>query len=113
MKKIQENKYIIIVLLMILVFIFYWFQVRPTNIKKDCSWVTETIPADPGVTKEQAEANKVEFEKRISGDYSSSVVMDRFTLSKNSKERLPSPEKIETREATDEEYKTCLRQNGL
>lgn len=36
MKKIKEYKGIIIIGLIILGFAFYWFQLRPINIKKNC-----------------------------------------------------------------------------
>lgn len=36
MKKIKEYKGIIIIILIILGFIFYWFQVRPVQARKEC-----------------------------------------------------------------------------
>ena len=113
MEKIYQNKILVLVIIIILI-AFYWFAVRPTSIKKNCFWFTEVIPVDLGVTKEQAEINKKELESRIAGKYNSEFVpIDRFTLSKNSVERLPQPEKEVIREATKDEYSACLRQNGL
>ncbi len=37
MEKLKQYKYIIFIILIILGFSFYWFQVRPSNIKSDCS----------------------------------------------------------------------------
>lgn len=36
MEKIKEYKYIILIILVILGFIFYWFQLRPLQIRKGC-----------------------------------------------------------------------------
>lgn len=36
MGKLKEYKYIILILLIILGFAFYWYEWRPTNIRKDC-----------------------------------------------------------------------------
>jgi hypothetical protein len=36
MEKIKQYKYIIIVALIILVGIFYWFQIRPAQARKEC-----------------------------------------------------------------------------
>ncbi len=51
MEKIQEYKYIIILGLTSLILGFYWFQLRPSLIKKNCSLTTKTIQATPEVTK--------------------------------------------------------------
>ena len=37
MEKIKQYKYIIILISIILLGIFYWFQLRPTQIRKECS----------------------------------------------------------------------------
>lgn len=37
MGKLHEHKYIIIVALLVLGVFFYWFQYRPSEIKKDCA----------------------------------------------------------------------------
>ncbi len=115
-KYIKQNKYpiIIIPIVVILGFLFYWFQIRPTNIKKNCSWTTETIEADPGITKEQVEQNKIKCKTSVSKT-SSSNMFDSTPLgcSEDIKERPPQPEYDETTEATKEEYDMCLRQHGL
>lgn len=111
MEKIKKHKEIFIIALVILGIAFYWFQIRPTSIKKECSWTTKTIPADPGVTKEQAEVNNEAFNSQCSKEGVKSVKC--WLLEKDTKERASSQEKEETREATDKEYKQCLRQNGL
>ena len=112
---IEENKNIIIISVIILGFLFYWFQLRPISIKKNCSLVTEVIKADAGITKEQAIANKKELDRRITGIYSSGELSSfgRIQLLRNSIERPPQPERKETNEATKKEYDSCLRQHGL
>jgi hypothetical protein len=36
MKKINEYKYIIAIVVCILAFIFYWYEIKPSNIKSTC-----------------------------------------------------------------------------
>jgi hypothetical protein len=144
-KYIKENKntfIILAIILIILAFIFYWFQLRPTNIKKNCSQKITTIPADAGVTKEQAELNAKEFEKcklkfpeiPFTGEGVNSFFIfmhlesmknklydkqreeiDKcYDLSRNIVERDPSPErKVIGTESNENKYNQCLRQHGL
>jgi hypothetical protein len=116
MKKLKEYRVIIIIVLIILGFTFYWFQIRPVSIKKSCSWISEIIPSDNGITREQAEINKIAFEQcKIDNQNNglSITTPECWLLEKNSNERPPQPEKIEARESTYDEYKSCLRQHGL
>ncbi len=115
MEKIKQYKYIIIIVLVILGFSFYWFQIRPVVIKKNCSWTNKVIPADTGITKEQAEANKKIYDNCIYSNWQCDIPsgLGRLGLENNSKERLPQPEKKITIVATEKEYDMCLRRNGL
>ncbi len=57
---------IAIIILIISGVSFYWFEWRPSKIRHDCSWVKKTIPekqADPGITMEQVEQSKKDFEQ--------------------------------------------------
>ncbi|HEY4509252.1 MAG TPA: hypothetical protein VJC13_03195 [Candidatus Paceibacterota bacterium] len=36
MEKIKQQKYVILISLIILGFVFYWFELRPNNIRKEC-----------------------------------------------------------------------------
>jgi len=36
MEKLKQYKYIILILLIVLGFAFYWYEWRPTQIKKEC-----------------------------------------------------------------------------
>ena len=42
MKKLKQYKYIILVVLIVSSFIFYWFQLRPAQIRKECYKMTES-----------------------------------------------------------------------
>src|SRR3989344_7350820 len=93
--------------------IFYWFQIRPMKIKKNCSWTREIIPADAGITIEQADMNKKAFEQCNANNIGKVVSIRCWLLgNRDSKERPPQPEKEVVREATENEYNMCLRQHG-
>ncbi len=95
---------------------FYWFQLRPSLIKKNCSLTTKTIPATPEVTKNQAEENRIVFEKcnkEVGKSYEGLATVKCFLLKQSSITKKAQPAKIEINPATDYEYKICLRQNGL
>lgn len=116
MKNIKQHKEIVIITLIILGIAFYWFQIRPTSIKKDCFWVTEIVPADPGVTKEEAEINNINYEQcklDNPGGRLHSISSKCFQLDAGITERPPQPEREVTFVATEKEYNTCLRQHGL
>lgn len=115
MEKIKEYKGIIIITLILILGIFYWFQIRPTNIKKDCSWTKEVLPADVGVTKEQAEVNKRIYDKCIASNWECTLPsgLGRVGLWRDSTERPPQPEREEISEATKNEYDSCLRKHGI
>ncbi len=70
MEKIKEFKYVIILILAILVCIFYWFQLRPSNIRKECKkYVSESrLDLTSDIEKEELgndmiKINKAEQEK--------------------------------------------------
>ena len=122
MDKIKKYKEIIIIVSVIVLGAFYWFQLRPVMIKRNCSWTTEITPADSGITKEQAEMNKNVFDQS-SCNTTKTVGLESFKkylnrveclrLEKDTVERPPQPEREETTEATKNEYDLCLRQHGL
>lgn len=112
MKKLKENKEIVIIVLVLILGAFYWFQLRPVQIKKECSWFTEITPADVGITKEQAEINKKAFTEQCN-ENAKLTPLSCFRLKKDTEARLPQSGKTEIREATKGEYDSCLRRNGL
>ncbi len=93
-------------------FVFYWFQIRLTVIKKNCSWITYIVPADPGVTKEQADFNKKALDQCNSQPPPNNGIK-MFCYQKDIEERPPKSEKEVVREATKDEYDLCLRRQGL
>lgn len=117
MEKLKQYKYIIIPVITILSFIFYWTEVRSVLIKKECSQYTEVIPADAGITKEQADINKKIYNQckvdNPNGGRLYPTSFKCFNLEKDIIERPPQPEKEVIKEATKIEYDKCLRQNGL
>ena len=114
MKNIKQYKIFLIIGLVIIGFGFYWISIRPVQIKKNCAWTKEVIPADAGVTKEQAEINKKIYDNCILSSWKcAGGPHNRVGLARDTLERLPQPERTEIIEASDSEYKTCLRQHGL
>ncbi|MFA7627994.1 MAG: hypothetical protein WCY37_01045 [Candidatus Dojkabacteria bacterium] len=121
---------IIFILLCVIGGSFYWFEYRPTEIKKNCSYTTFTIPEVKAISKEEAEFSKLENEFckeqiEISSNLNDSEKMDmqaidRFILENECNRRYPikeeteyQPSKEDRRDATEKEYNDCLRRNGL
>src|SRR3989344_5703846 len=102
MEKLKEHKEIVIIVLAAILGAFYWIQIRPVTAKKECSWFNEVIPASAGITKEQAEINKIAFDQCIidnPGGRLYPISFKCFQLQEDTKEKLPQPEKEITREA--------------
>ena len=118
------NKIIIFLVIIVLVTLagsaFYWFELRLIPIKKECSWVTDTriaVLGDLGMTQEQADRENVKTNERfpngcngVDPDSIEALVCDRVATA-----RPPREQKMTSyvRSATSEEYKECLRHNGL
>ncbi len=108
---------------------FYWFEYRPTEIKKNCSYVVYTIPEVLEITAEEAEASKKSNELcKESIKVESAETYGRFDLAGLERALAENecdsqhPVKVETkyqpsreavRDATDKEFNSCLRRNGL
>ena len=126
---------IIFILLCLIGGSFYWFEYRPTEIRKSCSYVKVTIPEVKEVTIDEAESSKEEntnCKKKIvsSGnctdiDSRHSDLFDveaflRWMDCEDCDSRYPikeqttyQPSREEYREASKEEYERCLRNNGI
>ncbi len=99
---------------------FYWFELRPIPIKKECSWVTDTrvaVRGDLGMTQEQADRANAKTKERfpngctgVDPDSIEALVCGLVATA-----RPPREQKMESyvRAASSEEYKECLRHNGL
>lgn len=94
MEKLKQHKEVVIIIAVILGFVFYWFQLRPTSIKKECSWASGAL----GLTYEAYQLGKIQTPEEY--------------LANPQKVSL-QPDKEVTRPATKAEYDLCLRQNGL
>jgi len=116
---IKENWFkrgTILVVLIIIGGFFYWHELRPAQIKKECSWVKVVIPEQQQVTKEEALASLeseeykecLEKNKNNIGGYKSPC--DILYLKK---EQDYISEKIYYREAQKTEYDFCLHSKGL
>lgn len=119
MEKLKQHKEVVIITAVILGFIFYWFQLRPTTIRKNCSWLTQmekganAIPAFPGVTKEEANRKRSSCSDRATTE-ASLVLCEIGNTEVPPRPAVPAqPDKEVTREATKTEYDKCLRHNGL
>ena len=96
--------------------LFYWFAIRPSQIKKKCSWVT---------VKAYTQEEKDEAKKYLYDNCPVDSIEDRVIfkyskeISPECKEKrwifmyAPVGDKNRKRSANDEEYKKCLRENGL
>jgi len=108
-------KLFLLVIILIVIFVLYWFALRPSFIKKECSWTiskTELIPPFAGITQEQAdEMNK----DCLLNQDNSSDVYKYFKCGevKAQPPRSATPSKKIKRPSTDDEYKRCLRHHGL
>lgn len=104
--------------------LFYWFQVRPAQIKHDCSWVRHFKPAkaaEPPMTESQLWEKGLL--KECGKEKTGNIFTDRFAEiceSENTKviEEFKNG-KLATRaeewweKAEEDEYKFCLHDKGL
>lgn len=116
-----SNKILILVLIALVIlleiFSFYWFQIRPAKIKHDCSWVkkhSDATPAKRGLTKEDLQEvgllqdcdHLSEVEKLVCS-YQNAKTID------ENKPQKSTPAKDWWIKATKEEYQFCLHDKGL
>lgn len=84
--RIMKTKYIFALTIMLVVGGFYWFQLRPANIKKECwSRVEKMQSSGSGGRLSGSESSILEYRRIIRGD----------------------------QESVDDYYKNCLREKGL
>ncbi len=116
-----------LIILTLLISGFYWFQVRPTQIKHDCSWVkkhSEAIPARKGMTKEELQTKGLlkdcppELKPKLLEDFAANrneimCSYDNATIIEDNKPLPYTPAKDWWVKATKEEYQFCLHDKGL
>lgn len=107
---------------LLVVFIFYWLEVRPVVVKKECSWFTYTEPAKEafaGITQEEADRTNAENKRENPVACVAATGLDNLFLEckpinvREQPARPAEPEKELTRSATKSEYEQCLRHKGL
>ena len=102
---------IIIVIVFIAVGYFYWFQLRPAQIKHECSWTKRHSDAVPGITQEQrdkCEADRAEQAKTGTAWIDSLNNLDYCDIP-----RPVVPAKDWWGPANGSEYNFCLHEKGL
>jgi hypothetical protein len=105
----MQRNLIVCVIIFLLAFAIYWFGIRPVGIRKDCSVVEWTAPATLAI---QASANWPQCQKENPFDTINSS--DGIYPSRDCHPPKPaSPEEKLRRNARDDEYKMCLRKNGI
>lgn len=113
--------------ILILSSLFYWFQIRPSQIRHDCSWVkytTGAIPAKPAMSEEElitkgiikscgvgefkpGESTTFGFLQTLCPDHNKRIIEEYKTS------RPAVPEKESWGQAEEEEYKFCIHDKGL
>jgi uncharacterized protein YaaR (DUF327 family) len=104
----KEKIPVVIILISILVIfgiIFYWFSIRPSQIRKQCS----LVPVKTYSQEKKDEAKKYVDEKcpTDKGWQAIDCVINKGIIN------APSESQNQKRSATDDEYIKCLRENGL
>ncbi len=115
-------------------FLFYWYQIRPAQIKHECSWIkkhSDAIPARPAMTETELrtkglirtcptptitpaegymplEQRRIFFLNLFSCENDNKQVIAEY---KNAKPAVPAKDWYEA--ATKEEYTFCLHDKGL
>jgi len=120
---IKENWFKLSVIVIILALsggAFYWFQLRPSEIKKECSWtkkINSATPAQSAITEEDVKNSQLEYKKcLIKGSASENIFGALFcdNLLKIARGPIPStPEQAYYKEATKNEYDFCIHSKGL
>lgn len=110
--------------LFLLVGIFYWFQIRPSQIKHDCSWVenhSEAKPAIPAMTESELRDKGMIHD--CTKSYQSIFINNRYkpACESNNQQLIEEykiareviPAKSWWRATNPTEYQFCLHDKGL
>lgn len=111
---------VVLIGLVLLGSLFYWYQIRPANIKHDCSWVKVHNDVWPGITQEEIDIDKkklADCELKHPNPNPNNI----FKLNPNcpdfghalEKARDTVPASDYYRKASENEYKFCLHDKGL
>lgn len=136
---LKIRKFLLVIgILLLLGFTFYWYEIRPSQIKHDCSWIKEYVGGSPSrlaMTEKQLKENGLlkncsSIQKMQGNGAIVDLFNDKFEdvdtnpkiKCENENKRLISVysqakpaviAKERQRETTNEEYKFCLRDKGL
>lgn len=103
-------------LFLISIFVFYWFEYRPTKIRQECSWVKKHQDATPYVPA------KTEDQLREEGAFMDCSIVSTDTFkdfceNRNrvliGKETQAQPAKDWYDKANSQEYEFCIRSKGI
>ena len=128
---LKENKKRLLLILLVVLLIpswFYWYEIRPAQIKHDCSWVRMTSPsklAKPAMTEEQLRINGIledcSKHNYVNAETNRFIRPLREVCESENKKKIEEyregkaavPAKEWWVQADEEEYKFCLHDKGL
>lgn len=94
---------------------FYWYQLRPAQIRHDCSWTKVHQEMRPALTQAEIDIENKEKSNKDCGPAPSNG-LDFCRMLKDTPSRQPqgaAPASDYYRQANDSEYKFCLHDKGL
>lgn len=117
---------LLIVLGLLLIFgSFYWFELRPTKIRQECSWVKHTdeaIPAKPAMSEEELRVKGI-IKDDCKGSGYVSIFSESFeeicernnkqTIEEYKTDRPAVPAKDWYSKASEKQYDFCIKEKGL
>jgi len=98
---------------------FYWFQYRPMEIKKECSWIEKHTEAIPEVTQAEIDQAKIDFpscEKtypKSAGLLFQSITCWKLETLASGSPHPTVPSKTYSVPADPTQYSFCLHSHGL
>jgi hypothetical protein len=95
--------------------LFYWYEWRPAEIRRECSWVKVTVPEQPRITKEEALASmkSEEYLKCLNDNAEIKEGYRRLCDLYLKEEQEHVPEKIYYKKSQKEQYEFCTHEKGL
>lgn len=115
----QNNKKVVLTALGLLLFVgwFYWYEVRPSKIRAECSWVAKHSDAKPAYTGKTEDELKLEGAlmncSNTSGTYRQYCESTNKVTIESWTPRSAEIERDVFVPATKTEYDFCIRSRGL
>ncbi len=106
---------ILLLIIALMGFSFYWFSWRPEKIRHNCSWIERTeqekvLRSDLTAEQKQILENYPTPTGKLFDDYNAE---EAFRKQYNTDSFYTTVSKLYWDQATDEEYKICIREKGL